>query len=163
MGADMRNSMMAAAAICLALEGCSSRPREFAPATVSAVDQTQLDAAVAQCKQLYFQGKLDSSGRVASGAVAAGAATAVGVAGTAAATSAGLYAGAAVLSATLVALPFVAIGGAVGMAKAKRHRKEKAIQKVMAGCLHDHGYEVASWSRVPKHAQAAAAGVTPTN
>jgi len=82
------------------------------------------------------------------------------VAGTAAATSAGLYAGAAVLSATLIALPFVAIGGAVGMAKAKRHRKEKAIQTVMAGCLHDRGYEIAGWSRVPKHsAEVAAAPV----
>jgi len=33
---------------------------------------------------------------------------------------------------------------------ARRHAKERAIQQVMAGCLRDRGYEVASWQRVPK-------------
>jgi len=36
------------------------------------------------------------------------------------------------------------------MARIKRHKKEAAIQRVMAGCLHDRGYEVASWTKAPK-------------
>ncbi len=71
-------------------------------------------------------------------------------AGSAAATSAGLYAGAAIASATVVAIPFVALAGAWGMAKAKRAKKEKAIKTAMAGCLRERGYEVANWTRAPK-------------
>jgi len=80
--------------------------------------------------------------------VAAG--SAVGLAGSAAAASAGLWGGMAVASATLVLMPVAIVGGAVGMAKIKRHKKEAAIQRVMAGCLHQRGYEVASWQKV-KH------------
>lgn len=95
-------------------------------------------------------GKLDSSGRFASGGVGAAAGGAVGVAGSAAAASAGLYGGMAVMSATLVLMPIAVIGGAVGMAKIKRHKKEAAIQRAMSGCLRDHGYEVASWQKAPR-------------
>jgi hypothetical protein len=53
----------------------------------------------------------------------------------------------AVAGATLVALPFVALGGAYGMAKAKQKRRERAIQKAMAGCLAERGLEVSGWQR----------------
>jgi hypothetical protein len=56
----------------------------------------------------------------------------------------------AVMSATLVLMPVAIVGGAIGMAKIKRKRKEKAIQASMAGCLHERGYEVAGWQRAPK-------------
>ena len=36
------------------------------------------------------------------------------------------------------------------MAKIKRHKKEKAIQRTMAGCLHERGFEVASWQKAPR-------------
>lgn len=114
------------------------------------VDQAKFDAAYAECRQLYVAGKLDRNGRAASGGAGAVAGTAVGVAGTAAATSAGLYAGAAVMSATLVLMPVAIVGGAIGMAKIKRHNKEVAIQRVMGGCLLDRGYQVASWQRARK-------------
>jgi hypothetical protein len=146
----MRTYAIAAAAALL-LEGCSSRPREFTP-TLGAVsaDQAKVDAAFAECKQLYVTGKLDTNGRLASGGAGAAAGGAVGLAGSAAAASAGLYGGMAVASATLVLMPFAVIGGAVGMAKIKRHKKERAIQQVMAGCLHDRGFEVAGWKKAPK-------------
>jgi hypothetical protein len=147
----MRNQLAAAIALIMIVEGCSSRPREFTPTLGKAsVDQAKLADTVATCRQLLVAGKLDSSGRLASGGAGAVAGTAVGVAGTAAATSAGLWGGMAVASATIVALPFAIVGGAWGMAKIKRHKKEKAIQTAMAGCLHDHGYDVAGWQRAPK-------------
>jgi hypothetical protein len=34
------------------------------------------------------------------------------------------------------------------MAKIKRHKKEVAIQRAMAGCLRERRYEVASWQKV---------------
>lgn len=153
----MRKMLFAAACLGLMLQACSSRPREFTPSLGAApTDQAKFDAAYAECKQLYVSGKLDSSGRLASGGMGAAAGGAVGVAGSAAAVSAGLYGGMAVMSATLVLMPVAIVGGAVGMAKIKRHHKEIAIQRVMGGCLHDRGYAVASWQKAPKKKLAAA-------
>ena len=154
----MRNRVVMVAAVCLVLEACSSRPREFTPTLgIAPTDQQKFDVAYADCKQLYVTGKLDSKGRLASGGAGAAAGGAIGVGGMAAATSAGLYGGMAVASATLVLMPVAIIGGAVGMAKIKRHRKEKAIQQVMAGCLMDRGYQVASWQKAPRVKTAAIA------
>ena len=147
----MRNNWVAAICAAALLQGCSSRPREFTPTLgIAPTDQTRFDSAYADCKQLYVTGKLDSSGRLASGGVGAAAGGAVGAAGVAAATSAGLYGGMAVLSATMVLMPVAVIGGAIGMAKIKRRKKEVAVQRVMAGCLRERGYEVQSWQRTAK-------------
>ena len=133
---------------CLALQACSSRPREFTPSlAVVPASQEQFDAAYADCHQLLVAGRLDASGRRGSalGGAAAGAGTAA--VGGAAAAAAGGYAGLAAASATIVLLPFAIVGGAWGMSKMKRARKERAIKAAMEGCLHDHGYEVAGWSK----------------
>lgn len=154
----MRQQLLFVVAAGLLLQGCSSRPREFTPTLgVVPADQAKFDGAYSECKQLYVSGKLDSNGRLGSGGAGVAAGGLVGAAGTAAATSAGLYGGMAVASATLVLMPVAIVGGAIGMAKIKRHNKEKAIQKVMAGCLHDHGYEVASWQKAGRPHSAVAA------
>ena len=62
----MRSTFLVAASLCLALEACSSRPREFTPTLgVATPDQAKFDAALGECKQLYVAGKLDRSGRLA--------------------------------------------------------------------------------------------------
>jgi hypothetical protein len=148
---SMRNPLLVAAALSLVLAACSSRPREFTPTLgIVPADQVKFDAAFAECRQLYVTGKLDTNGRLASGGVGAAAGGAVGLAGSAGAASAGLWGGMAVASATLVLMPVAIVGGAFGMARIKRHKKEVAIQRVMAGCLHDRGYEVASWHKAPR-------------
>ena len=138
------------------VQGCSSRPRAFAP-TLAALpsgqatfDQAAFDQANATCSQLLVAGKLDQNGRLASagvGAAASGAAMAVGTVSAAAVAG---YSGLAVLGATIVLLPFAAIGGAVGMAKMKRAKKEKAIKAAMTGCLAERGYAVSGWEKVAK-------------
>jgi hypothetical protein len=140
-------------AIALTLGGCSSRPRAFDPMLAApAANQSAFDAAYATCQQLLVAGKLDSNGRSGSagGAAAAGATTAV--AGGALATAGG-YAGLAAASATVVLLPFAIVGGAWGMAKMKRAKKERAIKTAMTGCLQQRGYQVAGWSRAAKKPQ----------
>ena len=133
---------------CLTLQACSSRPRDFTP-TLAAVpaSQAEFDAAYANCHDLLVAGKLDLSGRrgSAAGGVAAGAGTAA--VGGAAAAAAGGYAGLAAASATIVLLPFAIAGGAWGMSKMKRAKKERAIKVAMEGCLRERGYEVAGWSK----------------
>lgn len=146
----------------LALAACSSKPREFNPTLAAPpANPSELDAAVAECRQLLIEGKLDSNGRLASGAAGVAASGATLAAGAAAASSAGLYGGMAIASATVVLLPFALIGGAWGMSKYKRGQKEKAIKTAMAGCLQERGFTVAGWTRAGKPQKLAAASETP--
>jgi len=140
--------LLALSAAALLLQACSSRPREFSPTLAApAADRTAFDAAYAECDRLLIAGKLDANGRSSSlkGAAAAGGATAAVGAGTAAAI--GGYGGLAAASATVVLLPFALVGGAWGMAKMKRAKKEKAIAAAMTGCLADRGFSVQSWEK----------------
>lgn len=135
----------------MTVSGCSSRPRAFAPMLAAPpAEQSAFDEAYADCGQLFVAGKLDRNGRLASAAggaaaggagVAVGSATAVAVAG---------YGGMAVVAATVVLLPFAIVGGAVGMAKIKRAKKEKAVKGAMTGCLKERGYAVEGWAKMSK-------------
>lgn len=146
----MRHHLLAAAAFSLVLGACSSRPREFTPTLgIAPADEAKLDAAYAECRQLYVAGKLDTNGRLASGGAGAAAGGAVGLVGSAGVAGAGIWGGMAVASATIVLMPVAIVGGAIGMARIKRHKKEAAIQRVMTGCLHDRGYDVARWAKAP--------------
>jgi hypothetical protein len=153
-----RNISGAAVAMALIIQGCSSRPRAFTPtlyapqAGQAVFDRAAFDRAQADCTKLLVDGKLNEEGRLASaagGAAASGAAVAVG--GATAAAVAG-YAGMAVVAATVVLLPFAAIGGAVGMSKMKRAKKEKAIKAKMGGCLAERGFLVSDWVKTKKPA-----------
>ncbi len=133
---------------CLTLQACSSRPREFTPRMAAPVaSQSEFDAAYATCQRLFVTGKLDSSGRAGSAGAGAAAGAATAVAGGAAATSMVPAVGAALASATLVLLPFAILGGAWGMSRTKRAKKERAVKTAMEGCLSERGYQVAGWSK----------------
>lgn len=133
---------------CLTSEACSSRPREFTPTLAAApASQAQFNAAYADCHQLLVAGKLDLSGRRASAGVGAAAGAGTAAIGGATAAAVGGYAGLAAASATIVLLPFAIVGGAWGMSKMKRAKKERAIKAAMEGCLSERGYQVAGWSK----------------
>ena len=142
------NVTLCALIACVTLQACSSKPREFTPTlATAAASQSDFDAAFATCRQLLVEGKLDSSGRGASGAAGAAAGATTAAVGGATAATVGGYAGLAAASATIVLLPFAIVGGAWGMSKMKRAKKERAIKTSLAGCLHERGYEVAGWSK----------------
>lgn len=137
-----------ALAACLALHACSSRPREFTPNLAApTANQAEFDRSYAECQQLLVAGKLDSSGRTSSAGAGAAAGAATAAAGGTAAAAAGGYAGLAAASATIVLLPFAILGGAWGMSRAKRAKKERAIKAAMEGCLGERGYQIAGWSK----------------
>ena len=144
---------VAAIAACLLLQACSSRPREFTPTLApsgiqaAAGSQSEFEAAYAQCQEHFVAGKLDSSGRLGSAAAGVGAGATTAVVGTSAAVATASYAGMAVVAATVVLLPFAVLGGAWGMSKMKRAKKERAIKTAMEGCLEERGYRVAGWSK----------------
>ena len=133
------------------LEGCSSRPREFSPQLATApASQSQFDAAYANCEQMLAAGKLDSNGRAVSAVAGAGAGAGTAALGGATAAAVGGWSGVALASATIVLLPFAVLGGAWGMSRAKRAKKEHAIKAALQGCLHERGYEVAEWRKASK-------------
>ncbi len=142
------NVILCALICCLTLQACSSKPREFTPTLAApAASQSDFDTALAACRQLLVEGKLDSSGRGASGAAGAAAGATTAAVGGATAATVGGYAGLAAASATIVLLPFAIVGGAWGMSKMKRAKKERGIKTALSGCLHERGYEVAGWSK----------------
>jgi hypothetical protein len=137
-------------AFALILEGCSSRPRQFNPTLAApAANPSDFNVAYATCQHLLAAGKLNSSGRSGSAGAGAAAGATTAVAGGALA-SAGGYAGLAAASATVVLLPFAIVGGAWGLAKMKRAKKERAIKTELTGCLQERGYQVAGWSKALK-------------
>lgn len=146
----MKSGLIAYASFAaLVVQGCSSRPRDFSPMLEAApTSQAAFAADYAACQHLFVAGKLDAKGR--SSSAAAGAAVGAGTAalGGTAAAAAGGYAGLAAASATIVLLPFAILGGAWGMSRAKRAKKERAVKVAMEGCLSERGYTVIGWSKV---------------
>jgi hypothetical protein len=133
--------------VALSLQACSSKPRQFDPKlAVAPPDQSAFETAYSECRQLLTAGKLDSSGRLASGGAGAAAGGATMAVGSAAAVGVGGWSGVALASATVVALPFVMVGGGWWMAKSKKNKKERKIQEATAGCLGERGFAVAGWT-----------------
>lgn len=156
----MKNHTFTACAVVasLALEGCSSRPREFSPQLAAApASPSQFETDYAQCQQMLAAGQLDSNGRALSAAAGVGAGAGTAAIGGATAAAVGGWSGVALASATVVLLPFAVLGGAWGLSRAKRAKKEHAIKTALQGCLHERGYEVATWTKAPKAKVAAAA------
>jgi hypothetical protein len=138
----------------LALQACSSRPRDFQPRLATApVSQAEFDTAYAACQQLLIAGKLDSSGRGVSLAAGAGAGAGTAAIGSTAAAAVGGWSGLAVAGATVILLPFAVLGGAWGMSRAKRAKKERAIKTQLGGCLQERGYVVTDWDKVDRKAK----------
>jgi hypothetical protein len=133
---------------CIALQGCSSRPREFAPSLAApAASPAAFDAAYASCQQRFLAGKLTSNGKTRSATAGAGAGVGTAAVGGGAAAVAGGWGGVAIASATIVLLPFAVVGGAWGMSRRARAKKEQAIKLAMENCLGEAGYRVGSWTR----------------
>lgn len=146
-----RNHIAGLVMAALMLPSCSSKPREFRPTLAAApANPADLDTAYEECRQLLVAGKLDSSGRAGSAATGVAAAGTTAAVGAAAASSAGIYGGMAIASATVVLLPVALIGGAFGMSRIKRGKKERAIRTAMTGCLQERGFAVAGWTKAGK-------------
>lgn len=146
-------AVAAMAAGAIALSGCSSKPRNFAPVLAVAPSDGRLyETRWIDCREQAAAALKSGHARAASaagGAVAgAGGAAAVGAA------TAGTYAtmgGAmAALGATIVAAPIAAVVGAWGISKIKKTKKERAIKAATAECLERAGYSVDRWRVMSK-------------
>lgn len=145
--------LMCAGASALLMSGCSSRPRNFAPVLGAAPPDVQAyEASWLACRDEAITAPNRGSGRLAS--AAGGAAAGAGGVAAVGAMTAGSYAtmgGAmAALGATIIAAPIAAIGGAWGISKIKKAKKERAIKEATAACLADAGYSVEKWRVMSK-------------
>lgn len=135
----------------VALASCSSRPREFTAQLAAApADSAAFEQIHESCRVQVAQGKRSGFGSaVASGAV--GTAAAVGT-GAAIVGSAGpsMLAGAAAGAMAVMVMPFVGVGAAWGVAKAKKAKKERDVKQAMTLCLSENGYAVDDWKKASR-------------
>ncbi|GAA3997062.1 hypothetical protein [Sphingomonas humi] len=132
----------------LACSACSSRPRSFAPQLAApASDPQAFDAAWMRCRAEVAARTDQRTGRF--GSAAAGAAAGTGASLAVGAATAGTYAtyggAAAAVGATIIAAPIALVGGAWGLSKIKKTKKEKAIKAATAQCMTAAGYPVRDW------------------
>lgn len=146
-------SMVIGSAVLLA--GCSSKPRTFEPQLSAApVDSQAYDAALQGCREEAAASIKKGSGRLGSAAggaaIGAGSGVAAGAAAGAGASSAMFASAAAAAAAMVVVAPIAAIGGAWGISKIKKNKKERTVKAVMNDCLTKSGYSVAGWRVMSK-------------
>jgi hypothetical protein len=159
------HALLWAAAGAVVLTGCSSKPRNFAPVMAAPpADAQAYEAQWLACREQVAMTAKNGSGRLASaaGGAAAGVGGAVAV-GTSAGASAGMVGAMAAATATVILAPIAAIGGAWGISKIKKTKKEKAIKAATAECMAKSGYAVDKWRVMSKReVRALPAAVFPT-
>ena len=146
------HALLWAAAGAVTLAGCSSRPRNFAPVMAAPpADAQAYEAQWLSCREQVTMSAKQGTGRLASaaGGVAAGVGGAAAI-GTTAGASAGMVGAMAAASATIILAPIAAIGGAWGVSKIKKTKKEKAIKAATADCMAQAGYAVDKWRVMSK-------------
>lgn len=140
--------LLVATAGAVLLAGCSSKPRNFAPVLTAAPSDAQAyEAQWLTCREQVRVATKNGSERGASaiGGVAAGAGGAAAVGAATAGTYATYAGAAAALGATIIAAPVALIGGAWGISKIKKTKKENRVKAATADCLAKAGYSVDKW------------------
>lgn len=146
------HALLWAAAGAVTLAGCSSKPRNFAPVMAAPpADASAYEAQWLSCREQVAATAKQGSGRLASaaGGAAAGVGGAVAV-GTSAGASAGMVGAMAAATATVILAPIAIVGGAWGVSKIKKTKKEKAIKAATADCMAQAGYAVDKWRVMSK-------------
>lgn len=141
------------AAAAVLMSGCSSRPRNFAPVLGAAPTDVQAyEARWLACRDEAMTASGRGSGRLASaaGGAVAGAGGVTAVSAVTASSYATMGGAMAALGAIVLAAPVAALGGAWGISKIKKAKKERAIKTATAACLASAGYTVEKWRVMSK-------------
>lgn len=150
----MTNKPLIVLSICVvALGGCSSRPRNFAPVPGAApADSKSYEAHWLECREQIAAAASKGSGRLASagGGAALGAGAGVAASAAASGTYASFGAAAAAGAMVIAAVPVFGLAGAWGVSKIKKTRKERAIKTATAECMSRNGYSVEKWRVMSK-------------
>lgn len=147
-----RKTMLVACAVAVA--GCSSRPRDFAPIPGAGLaDPAAYEASWLECRNRLVAARDERSGRLVSAGGGAAAGLGAGVAA-GAATSGATYgtigAAAAAGAAMIAVVPVFGLAGAWGISKIKKNKRERAIKSAMATCMAESGNSVDKWRVMSK-------------
>jgi hypothetical protein len=148
----MKHVLLWTVAGAVTITGCSSKPRNFAPVmSAPPADAQVYEAQWLTCREQVAATAKNGSGRLASAAGGAGAAVGSAVTvGTSAGASASMVGAMAAASATIILAPIAAIGGAWGISKIKKTKKERSIKAATAECMAKSGYSVDKWRVMSK-------------
>ena len=151
----MNNKPVLLLGICtIALSGCSSRPRNFAPVLAAPpADSTAYEAHWLECRETVaaMTGKGSERLAAAGGAAVAGAGAGLAAgAATSGATFASYGAAAAAGAAVIAVVPVFGLAGAWGISKIKKTKKERSIKSATAECMAKNGYPVERWRVMSK-------------
>lgn len=151
----MNNKPLLLLGICaIALGGCSSRPRNFAPVLAAApADARAYEKHWLDCREQVAATTGKGSGRLASAGGGAVAGAGAGVAASAAASGATFAtygAAATAAAAAIMVVPVFGLAGAWGVSKVKKTKKERTIKAATAECMARNGYSVEKWRVMSK-------------
>ena len=151
----MNNKPLLLLGICaIALGGCSSRPRNFAPVLAAApADARAYEKHWLDCREQVAASNGKGSGRLASAGGGAVAGAGAGLAAQAAASGVtyGTIGAAATAGAVMIAtVPVFGLAGAWGISKIKKSKKERRIKSATAECMASHGYSIDKWRVMSK-------------
>ncbi len=138
-----------AIAVIVALGGCASTPRGFAPLLdMPPADASAFEVAFQVCGEQVAAGRRDQfrAGRATSATtgLALGGAAALATAGSAA-SGAGMLAGAAAGAGLAIGLVVFAPLAIFGASRIQRANKEREIKAAMAACMAEEGYVIEDW------------------
>lgn len=146
-------SIVVVAVAAILVSGCSTKPRQFAPALVApASHSAQLERDVRICDTLVKQGHSSNFASAAATMATTGAATlgsglAMVSTGMVGVTSSGASAAAATF-----AMPVIGIFAGFGVSRAIRGGKERRYKTRMETCLTELGYTTDGWQKIAKRA-----------
>lgn len=151
----MNNKPLLLLGMCaIALGGCSSRPRNFAPVLAAApADARAYENHWLDCREQVAVATAKGSGRLASAGGGAVAGAGAGLAASAAASGAtySTIGAAAAAGAVMIAtVPVFGLAGAWGISKIKKTKKERRIKAATAECMARNGYSVEKWRVMSK-------------
>jgi len=151
----MKNRSIILLGVCaIAVGGCSSKPRNFAPVLAAApADARSYEKHWLECREQVAAANGKGSGRLASAGGGAVAGAGAGVAASAAASGAtfATYGAAATAAAAAIAVvPVFGLAGAWGISKIKKNKNERRIKSATAECMASHGYSVDKWRVMSK-------------
>ena len=151
----MTNKPFLLLGICaIALSGCSSRPRNFAPVLAAPpADAQTYEKHWLDCREQVAAATGKGSGRLASAGGGAVAGAGAGLAASAATSGAtfATYGAAATAGAMMIAtVPVFGLAGAWGISKIKKSKKERRIKAATAECMARNGYSVDKWRVMSK-------------
>lgn len=131
--------------------GCSTKPRQFAPALTAPADHSaRLEQDVKICDQLVRQGRTSDFASAAATMATTGAATVGSGVAMVSTGMVGWTSSGAGAAAAGIAMPVIGLFAGLGVSRAIRGGNERKYKTRMEACLTELGYTTDGWQKIHK-------------